>query len=139
MSEPTLRKEDMSPLFSKTHIEGFNFKGSFNKFYAPESLDAPAHCHPFRLTSYVIENGFIERVFHIMDNGTWFYEDIERLPGTVYTIEANHVHIIYKLLGETALTFMIEGEWEKEPCFYDFSEPIAKVRRWNEDEFKYVV
>lgn len=140
MSQPTLRQEELSPIFSKFHLESdFGIKGSFNQFLAPESLDQPSHSHPFKITSHVIKGGFIERVFHIMDYGTWFYEDIERLPGTSYTIEADHIHIIYKLLEETALTFMLEGQWEKEPCFYDFSEPIAKVRQWNEEQFRYVV
>jgi len=129
--EIEIKTEKMSDIFTKQHILGLPFDAVIHHFTEIDSGDP--HNHPFSFTSHILSGGYIERVYTIGSYGLWHYEDIERKPGTVHTIEANHIHQIISLPQGECYTLILPGPWEQKSGFYRFFEGGYQFRYWDEE------
>lgn len=124
--ELNIRFEEMSSVFHKYHVEGLGFRASFNHFLAPEPGTSLPHDHPFSFDSKIVKGTYVEEVFTVNDDGTWTSVLVTRKEGESHKHSAETIHILRDLPDGECLTFMIEGHWERDWGFWDFSDIIAK-------------
>lgn len=132
------RKEIMSPTFTK-HVMDFDEsqKGMFNTaihhFVGPDN-DFP-HDHPFSINSHILKGSYIERVYHIEEDGSWWTEDILREEGTVNYVKAGTIHEIIELPEEECWTMAVLGPHEKPWGHWKFTDDGIFYRKDGEQEF----
>lgn len=123
---PEITYEKMSDVFDKFHVSNLGFRGSFNYFKAPEPITSLPHDHPFFIESHILKGSLIERRFYVREDFTWYSEDIHHKEGEIYKLKPNDIHILIDLPEEECITFMKEGEWQRDWGFWDFSKEKAK-------------
>ena len=121
-----IREERMAPHLLKVHLGG---RGVVHYMTAPDHGDP--HDHPWPFVSTILTGGYIEEVF--AHDGT--SELVHRRPGDRFTIGAGHIHRIVELPEGECLTFIIPGEAERKPGFYQWRDGVMWSRRWDEGEF----
>lgn len=126
--------EKMSEEFTKYHLQGLPFGAVIHRFTAVDK--GSPHDHPFAFTSFILSGGYVEKVFSVRDDGTWTTELVSRLPGTVHTVEAAHIHQIVELPVGECYTLIIPQEKVREPRFWKFDEAGCESRAWFEGDFK---
>lgn len=129
-----ITEEKMSEHFMKFHLNGLPFSSVIHHFNSLAGENA--HDHPFSFVSHVLSGGYVEKVYHINEDGSWTSEIVERLPGTVHRVEANHIHEIIDLPEGECYTLIIPSPKIQESSFYRFGDIIEK-RFWYEEDFKY--
>lgn len=126
-----LRREEMSPAFSKWHVGGMPFAAVLHRFSAPDH--GFPHDHPWCFQSHILHGGYEEEVF---DLHTGKSRMIERLPGSSHFVHASHIHRIPRLLdGECWTIIKPIGPQRRESGFYDFRPDGVYHRFWHEPEF----
>jgi len=136
MEKITIEEQSFREGFDKWHLRGFSFHIAIHKISKPDF--GLVHDHPTRIRTLILNGSYWERVYTINEDGTWHSEDFHRQEGEVREIQATTIHEILSLPEGVCYTLIQPGEIEREWCFWDFSEPIAKVRQWNEPEFRYI-
>lgn len=125
--------EIMSGEFTKYHLQGLPFGAVIHRFTAPDK--GSPHDHPFGFTSFILSGGYIEKIFKVGSDGSWESELVERLPGTVHTIEADHIHQIVELPRGECYTLIMPREKIRESKFWKFDESGSESRFWYEGDF----
>ena len=127
----SIRIEEMSPVFTKLHLEGLPFAAVLHRFSDIDRGDPHDHPWPFRST--ILSGGYVEQVYHPKAG---LVETVERKPGDSFDIGAGHIHRIVDLpAGECWTLIQPLGLKEQEPGFYQFREDGVWQRRWNEPEW----
>ena len=122
--------ERMSPAFVKYHLDDGRV---LHRFTRPEPFANP-HDHPWPFQTEVLSGGYIEEVFTIRIDGSWFSELVTRVPGKIYEISANHIHRIVGLPAGECWTLVRAGRQERTTQFWRFSE-IVQRRVWNSSKW----
>ncbi|HXG85966.1 MAG TPA: hypothetical protein VNI84_18235 [Pyrinomonadaceae bacterium] len=130
----TISEEKMSGEFTKQHLKGLPFGAVIHHFTAQDT--GSPHDHPFSFTSHILSGGYIEKVFHVDEDGKWTSEWIDRKPGTVHTVEATHIHQITDLPEGECYTLIIPKEKVREPRFWKFDENGSQSRAWYEGDYE---
>ena len=132
---PSLRIEEMSPAFTKIHIDGLPFAMVAHRFTGPDH--GPFHDHPYPFQSHILWGGYEEE---ILDVRTGDVTRVERHPGTSHRVEASHVHRITRLLdGECWTSIVLPfGLPALRTGFFEWRENGLWHRFWDEPEFRRV-
>jgi len=127
----TFRVEEISPIFTKYHLEGpWPFAPVLHKFTDVDNYYP--HDHPWGFTSHVLKGGYVEEVYVPYHDGTWDMIEVERLPGTSHTVKATHIHRMVKLLDGEAWTLVLAGPEEREFRFWEFDQSGYRSWSWRD-------
>lgn len=125
-------REIMSNEFTKYHIQGLPFPGSFHHFTGTDK--AGPHDHPFSFTTYILSGGYVERIYTVED-GVWGSHTRERKPGTAHKVEAECIHEIIELPKGECWTLIIPGPHVRTTRYWRFNENGISFREWYEKDF----
>lgn len=125
-----IREERMSAEFTKFHVYGLGRDVVFHRFTAPD-VGGP-HDHPWAFKTTIISGGYVERVYHLTDEGGWWSQYITRLPGSTHTVQADCIHEIVQLLEPVCWTMVLPCPWERETRFWTFTP--HEIRSIQHDE-----
>ncbi len=128
----TVVEERMSEHFTKHHLINLGFDAVLHHF---TSVSDEIHDHPFDFVSHVLSGGYVERVYYALAGGSWRSELIRRMPGTVHSVKATHIHQIVELPAGECRTIIIPQPKIREPRFWRFGENGFQSRAWNEEDF----
>ncbi|RZL28738.1 MAG: hypothetical protein EOP64_03490 [Sphingomonas sp.] len=103
-----------------------------HRFRAGEPYANP-HDHPWPFVTEILEGGYIEEVFRIGPDG-WHSEQVHRLPGQVYRIEATHIYRIVALPTGECWTLVKAGGHEPKTRFWRF-ETVVRSRAWHDGKW----
>ncbi len=112
--------EKMSDEFTKHHIIGLPFDTAIHHFTAKDK--GSPHDHPFGFTSFILQGGYVERVYKVETDGKWTSELLHRTPGTVHSVEAAHIHQIVELPSGECYTIRIPPEKVRQTRFWTCEE-----------------
>lgn len=122
----------MSEHFVKFHLHNLPFDAVIHHF---TSISDEIHDHPFAFTSHILSGGYVEKVYTVEPGGNWTSEFVCRKPGTVHTVEAEHIHKIVYLPEGECWTLILPQEKTREPRFWKFDGNGSQSRAWYEGEF----
>lgn len=92
--------------------------------FSREEPHANPHDHPWGFETEILVGGYVEEVFHVEPSGTWSSELVDRTPGTLHRIEADHIHRIVGLPAGDCWTLVRPGPHERGVRFWRFGETI---------------
>lgn len=120
----------MSPAFVKYHLDDGRV---LHRFTRPEPYANP-HDHPWPFQTEILSGGYIEEVFTIRPDGSWFSNLVSRVPGAVFEIKAKHIHRIVGLPDGESWTLVRAGNHERATLFWRFGETVQRrrcgARKW---------
>jgi hypothetical protein len=120
------RDEKMYEGFCKYYLEN----GQVLHHFTQPDTGYP-HDHPFDFDTLILEGGYVEEVFIMLNNGTLYSEEITRRAGESHTVHNFTIHRINQLLGRECWTLITAGEKVREPGFYQEREDGIYHKYWN--------
>lgn len=123
-----VRVERMPRAFTKYLLDDGRV---LHRFRAGEPYANP-HDHSWPSETEILEGGYIEELFRIGPDG-WHSEQVHRLPGQVYWIEAT-IHRIVALPTGEWWTLVKAGGHEHKTRFWRF-ETVVRSRAWQDGKW----
>ncbi len=130
-----IRREKMNSVFIKHHLKGLPFDAVIHHFSAQDQNEH-IHDHPFSFTTHILKGSYVERIYKILDDGTYHSSVHHRKEGSSHFVPAETIHEIIELPEGECFTLIRPNEREKETYFYRFEEGKAFKRRWNQRKFR---
>ena len=128
-----LVEEIMSDEFRKYHLKGLPFDAVLHEFVSIDKGDA--HDHPFNFRTHILYGSYVEMRYFINPDGSWYARSFHRKEGDSFIVGADCIHRIIELPEGACYTMIRPMEWNKQPCFYRFTDNGVLYRQWNESEF----
>jgi len=132
-----IKREKMNAVFTKHHLVGLPFDAVIHHFSEKDQHEH-IHDHPFSFTTHILKGSYIERVYEILEDGTYKASIHHRKEGTTHLVTANTIHEIIELPDGECFTLIRPNAKEKEPSFYRFEDGKIFKRQWNQRKFREV-
>lgn len=129
-----IKREKMNSVFTKYHVTGLPFEAVIHHF-SEKDQNEHIHDHPFGFTSHILKGSYIERIYEILDDGTYISSEHHRTEGSTHYVPAHTIHEITELPEGECFTLIRPEEWEKETFFYRFEGGKVYKRKWNQRKF----
>ena len=121
-----VRVERMSPAFTKYHLDD----GRALHLFRRGEPHADPHDHPWSFETEILAGGYVEEVFRVSPDGGWRSELVERSPGTLHQVPAEHIHRIIELPQRECWTVVRAGPNVRGTRFWRFGDDV-RSRAWN--------
>lgn len=135
MEKLTIEEQTFREGFEKWHVRGFPFHIAFHKISKPDF--GVIHDHPTDIKILVLEGSYWERVYTVLEDGSWSYADHHRKPGELRDIEATCIHEILSLPEGVCYTQILPGPIVRAKWgFWKFDEHGAHFRQHDQPDFE---
>lgn len=133
-----VKREKMNAVFIKHHLKGLPFDAVIHHF-SEKDQNEHIHDHPFSFTTHILKGSYIERIYKILEDGSYISSVHHRKEGSSHFVSADTIHEIIDLPDGECFTLIRPYEKEKETCFYRFEDGKVLVRRWNQRKFREIL